>query len=31
MPLGLLALLSRDVRREDDDWAEDSVITVVLP
>jgi hypothetical protein len=31
VPLSLLALLSRDVRREDGDWAENSVVTVVLP
>jgi hypothetical protein len=27
----LLALLSRDVCGGDDDWAEDDVVTVVLP
>jgi hypothetical protein len=31
VPLGLLALLSRDVCGGDDDWAEDDVVTVVLP
>lgn len=30
VPLGLLALLSRVLRREDDDWVEYSIITVVL-
>ena len=30
VPLGLFALLSRDMRREDDDWAEDVVVPVVL-
>lgn len=31
VPWGLFALLFSDVRREDDDWAEDIVVTVVLP
>jgi hypothetical protein len=30
VPLGLFALLFSDVRREDDDWAEDIVGIVVL-